>query len=70
MTITRITFNPIHFSGCLLAWHWFGWRWFVVCLLLSSGIGITLKEAPHWLSNLILKARIAIHRDTGKSIAK
>ena len=33
----KITFNPIPFIGGLLAWHWFGWHLFVVCMLLTSG---------------------------------
>jgi hypothetical protein len=40
----KITFNPIPFIGGLLAWHWYGWHMFVVCMFLTSGLTFVFKE--------------------------
>jgi hypothetical protein len=50
----KITFNPIPFIGALMAWHWYGWHLFVVCMLLTSGLTFAwndfnwLPRFPRW----------------------
>jgi len=49
----KITFNPISFIGGLLAWHWYGWHMFVVCMFLTSGLTFVFKETDlYWVGNL------------------